>query len=101
MRERQVLLELFLDPPQLRRARSASVAEPAQFVQERLAREQYLAAGGLAGDEPGEQVQRAAPQIRSRVLHARLQDLDGCGGLPGAVPRPSRVRLLRPRDLSR
>src|SRR5438445_544550 len=42
MRERQVLLELFLDPPQLRRARSASVAEPAQFVQERLAREQYL-----------------------------------------------------------
>src|SRR5256885_7451354 len=63
MREREVLLELFLDPPQLRRARSAGVAEPAQFVQERLAREQYLAAGGLAGDEPGEQVQRAAPQI--------------------------------------
>src|SRR2546423_3065542 len=96
-RERQVFLELFLDPPQLGRRGLAGLADPAQFVQERLAREQYLAAGCLAGHEPGEQVQRAAPQIRRRVPDARLEDLDGgSGGVLAAVRSLCRMRFLPP-----
>src|SRR5207302_10834295 len=95
MREREMLLELFLDPPQLRRARSSGVAEPAQVVQERLAREQYLAAGGFAGDEPGEQVQRATPQNPKLRAARATAGSRWAWRAPGRRPSPLRDPTLR------